>query len=200
MYRIALVSCVLLLAGFQAQAQGVESATLDEEGTVQDISDLDLSMYGYPDEGQPEFGPTDAETFLDSTAPERDAVFGDVVPRKYFQWKRDLYTNHDLKLGFFYQSLYMSASETLPNSNNDNAWGQWWGLDLKWTPLNKGEDREGLVIMPFLRHGVQTISVVSMRSILSGPNGTLPLRNCIGSNGWGKSVSCSGWVIPLRAP
>jgi hypothetical protein len=147
MYRIAFISCVLLLAGFQAQAQGVESATVDEEGTVQDISDLDLSMYEYPDEGQPEFGPTDTETFLESTTPQRDAIFGDVVPRKYFQWKRDLYTNHDLKLGFFYQSLYMSASETLPNSTNDNSWGQWWGLDLKWTPLNKGEDREGSLVL-----------------------------------------------------
>ncbi len=96
--------------GFEVQT--VESATVDDDGTVQEISDLDLSIYEYPDEGQPKFGPTDAETFLDSTAPEQEAIFGDVVPRKYFQWKRDLYTNHDLKLGFFYQSLYMSASET----------------------------------------------------------------------------------------
>jgi len=105
MYRAVLISCVLLLSGFQVQAQSAGSAIVDEDGAVQDISDLDLSFYEYPDEGQPEFGPTDAENFLDSTAPERDAVFGDVVPRQYFQWSRDLYTNPDMKLGLLSPSL-----------------------------------------------------------------------------------------------
>ena len=138
MHRTALIGCALLLVGYPVLAQ---------EETEQGSGAPDYSMYQYPDEGQPDFDPTDAETDLDSMVPQPGAVFGDVVPEKYFQWKRDLYTNHDLKLGFFYQSLYMSASETLPNSTDDNAWGQWWGFDLKWTPLNKGEDREGSLVL-----------------------------------------------------
>jgi hypothetical protein len=145
MRNTALIGCALLLVGFQVQAQ--ESAAAAPAVDVQNIDTLNLSQFLYPDEGQPEYGPTDAETQIDSTAPEPGAIFGDVVPQKYFQWKRDLYTDHNLKLGFFYQSLYMSASETSPGSTNDNAWGQWWGFDLKWTPLNKGEDREGSLVL-----------------------------------------------------
>ncbi len=153
MYKTTLISCVLLLMGFHVQAQTVESAAADEDGTAQNISDLDLSNYQYPDEEHPEYGPTDAETLIESTAPQHDSVFGDVVPRKYFQWKRDLYTNHDLKLGFFYQSLYMSASETSPIASFNNAWGQWWGFDIKWTPLNKGEDYEGSLVVVAAERG-----------------------------------------------
>jgi len=147
MNRTALIGCVLLLIGFQAQAQDVDPTTADEDRTVQEVSDLDLSMYQYPDEGQPEYDPTDAETLIDSTAPQPGSIFGDVFPKKYFQWKRDLYTDHGLKLGFFYQSLYMSASDVSPIATHDNAWGQWWGLDAKWTPLNKGEDNEGSLVL-----------------------------------------------------
>ncbi len=117
MHRSALIGCALLLVGFQVQAQ---------EEVEQGTGELDYSLFSYPDEGQPEYDPTDAETDLDSMAPQPGAVFGDVVPEKYFQWKRDLYTNHDLKLGFFYQSLFMSASEISPLGSNDNSWGQWW--------------------------------------------------------------------------
>ncbi len=145
MCRAVLIGCALLLVGFQVQAQESESAAAGEAGQATD--ELDNSLYPYPDEGHREYDPTDAEVLIHSTAPQRDSVFGDVVPEKYFQWKQDLYTNHDLKLGFFYQSLYMSASETLPNSTDDNAWGQWWGFDLKWTPLNKGGDREGSLVL-----------------------------------------------------
>lgn len=46
--------------------------------------------YAYPDEGQPEYDPIDAETIIDSTAPQPGSIFGDVVPEKYFQWKKGL--------------------------------------------------------------------------------------------------------------
>jgi hypothetical protein len=140
-----LIGCALLLVGFQVQAQ--ESETTASGEAAQETGGLDYSLFMYPDEGHPDYDPTDAETLIDSTAPQPGAIFGDVVPKKYFQWKRDLYTNHGLKLGFFYQSLYMSASETSPIASNDNAWGHWWGFDLKWTPLNKGEDYEGSLVL-----------------------------------------------------
>ena len=146
-----MIGCVLLLAGYQVKAQESESAASSE--AEQEFHDLDYSAYAYPDEGQPEYGPTDAETLLDSTAPQRGSVFGDVVPKKYFQWKRDLYTNYGLKLGFFFQSLYMSASETSTGATFDDAFGYWWGFDLKWTPLHRGEDYEGSVVLVAAERG-----------------------------------------------
>ncbi len=145
MHKSVLIGFALLLFGLQAQAQETESEPSDEAGQGSD--GLNYSDYQYPDEGQPEYDPTDAEFLLDSTAPQRDSIFGDVVPEKYFKWKQDLYTNHDLKLGFFYQALYMTASETSPIATNDDAFGHWWGLDLKWTPLNKGGDKEGSLVL-----------------------------------------------------
>jgi hypothetical protein len=119
----------------------------------QDANSPDYPAYAYPDEGQPEYDPTDAETIIDSTAPQPGSIFGDVVPQKYFQWKRDLYAKHGLKLGFFYQSLYMSASEIAPYGTNENAWGPGWGFDLKWTALNKGEDYEGSLVLVAAERG-----------------------------------------------
>lgn len=145
MLRIALTGCALLLVGFQVQAQESESAASGEAG--QGTGGLDYSQFKYADEEHPEYDPTDAEVLIDSTAPQRGSVFGDVVPEKYFLWKQDLYTKYGLKLGFFYQSLYMSASETSPIATNDDAFGQWWGFDVKWTPLNKGGDYEGSLVV-----------------------------------------------------
>jgi len=145
MLRTALIGCALLLVGYQVQAQESESAA--SNNAEQRADGLDYSVYEYPDEGHPEYDPTDADVIIDSTAPQRDSVFGDIVPGKYFQWKQDLYTNHDLKLGFFFQSLYMSASETSPIATNNDAFGKWWGFDLKWTPFNKGGDNEGSLVL-----------------------------------------------------
>ncbi|MEE8307658.1 MAG: hypothetical protein V3R81_10360, partial [Gammaproteobacteria bacterium] len=140
-YGLKLLACAL---AFQAQA-----ASNDAPGGHSQV----YTEFQYPDEGQPEFDPTDAETLLDSTAPQPGAIFGDVVPTKYFQWKRDLYTNHGLKLGFFLQSQYLSASETASFGTFDDSWGQWWGFDLKWTPLNKGEDHEGSLVLVAAERG-----------------------------------------------
>ena len=148
MFGATLLACTLI---FQ-----VEAASDDLNAQCADArsgNTIDYTKCQYPDEGQPEFGPTDAETLLDSTAPQPDSLFGDVVPKKYFQWKQDLYTDHGLKLGFFYQSLYMSASDLSTNADHENAWGQWWGFDAKWTPLNKGEDYEGSLVLVAAERG-----------------------------------------------
>ena len=78
-----------------------------------------------PDEGQPVVDPTDVEEDLDETFPKRDSVFGDIGPRKYFDWKQALYEKYGLKLGFSYQLLYQHASDTAPFANFDTALGHW---------------------------------------------------------------------------
>ncbi len=109
--------------------------------------DPDASRSGYPDEGQPVVDITDAEEDLDDTFPKKDSVFGAVVPNKYFKWKEDLYEKHGLKLGVSYQVLYQHASDTAPFANFDTALGQWWGITSKWTPLHRGEDYEGSLVV-----------------------------------------------------
>ena len=123
----------MLVVGSPVQARDHQSTPSSQ--VEQEISDLESSPYPYPDEGQPEYDPTDVETSLDGTMPTLGSVFDDVLPGRYFQWKQNLYENHGLKIGLFFQLLYMSASS--PNATFDNAFGQWWGFDAKWTPLNK---------------------------------------------------------------
>ena len=46
----------------------------------------------------------------------------------------------------------MNGSKEIANVHqettyHDNAYGDWWGFDLKWTPLNKGEDYEGSLVL-----------------------------------------------------
>ena len=148
---IVLIASASLLMGHQLQAQDSLSAASGQ--TDQEVYDLDYSPYPYPDEGQPEYGPTDAETDLNAAVPKLGSVFGDIVPDKYFQWKQNLYTNYGLKLGLFGQMLYMSSSETASFATNDNAFGHWWGFDLKWTPLNRGEDYEGSLVLVMANRG-----------------------------------------------
>lgn len=78
--------------------------------------------------------------------PKRDLVFGDIGPRKYFDWKQVLYEKYGLKLAFSYQLLYQHASDTAPFANFDTALGHWWGFTTKWTLLNKGKDYEGSLV------------------------------------------------------
>ncbi len=143
--KTALIACALLLVGDQVKAQDSGSAT--PSGAKQGVYQPDVSPYPYPDEGQPEYGPTDADTLLNSTAPRRGSIFGDVVPEKYFQWKQNLYTKYGLKLGLFSQMAFMYASDTAPFSTHNTAYGGWFGFDAKWTPLNRGEAYEGSLVL-----------------------------------------------------
>ena len=49
--------------------------------------------------------------------------------------------------------MYLSASDTLPGATNSDAFGEWWGFDAKWTPLNKGEDYEGSLVLVAAERG-----------------------------------------------
>ncbi len=129
----ALLVCALLLLGNEAIAQDAGS--------------------GYPDEQQPVVGLTDAEEDLNDTFPKRDSVFGFGVPQKYFDWKEDLYNKIGLKLGVSYQMLFQHAPDTATLGNLNTALGHWWGVTAKWTPLNRGEDFEGSLVLVAAERG-----------------------------------------------
>lgn len=143
---ILVLACTLLPLGNVIAAQDiVGSDALD--GVEQRPGDPEDSLSGYPDEQQPVVGETDAEEDLDDTFPKKDSVFDIGVPKEYFKWKEDLYEKYGLKLGVSYQLLFQYASDTAPFANFDTALGHWWGFTSKWTPLNRGKDYEGSLVL-----------------------------------------------------
>ena len=52
---------------------------------------------------------------------------------------------YGLKLGLNYQTLAQYASDTL--TGNDTALGGWLQLESKWTPLRRGKDYEGSLVV-----------------------------------------------------
>ncbi len=73
-FGVTLVACAFI---FQVEAASDDPKTL---GGALSGTSPDYTKFQYPDEGQPDYDPTDAETLLDSTAPQPGAIFGDVVP------------------------------------------------------------------------------------------------------------------------
>ena len=62
-------------------------------------------------------------------------------------WRDALAEDYGLRLGFSYQQLYQYASETIPGSPFNTANGGWASFEAIWTPVNRGSDREGRVVL-----------------------------------------------------
>ncbi|MGD8887020.1 MAG: hypothetical protein PVF53_01305 [Desulfobacterales bacterium] len=106
-----IAGCILLLGSQMIAAQeddqpkpleSVEQPSLD----VEEPSEGNFEgTKGYGDEGRRIGTPTDVERDLDFSFPKRDYVLPRILPRKWFQWKEDLYEKYGVKLGISYQSL-----------------------------------------------------------------------------------------------
>jgi len=141
----AIVVCTLLSLPSHV---GAQIADPDSQGaTPQPAESTNEARQGYPEEQQPVVGPTDAEVDLDKTFPKRDSVIGVGVPQEYFDWKEEVYDRIGLKFGVYYQQAFMNATETAPFASFESAWGDWWGVNAKWTLLNRGEDFEGSLVV-----------------------------------------------------
>ncbi len=107
--------------------------------------------FGYPEEHEQNVGtPIDAEERLDNSFPKRDSVLpGFRLPRSwgYEQWKEDVYDKYGLKLAANFSMIYQRASETSPLAKFDTALGYWASLSASWTPLNRGQDYEGSLVV-----------------------------------------------------
>ena len=131
--KIALVgSTVVLLGGIaSAQEDAEEDAGADEQEVSENVNsgvnNVPFFEFQYPDEEQPQLGPTDAEEILNGTMPTEDAIFGDVVLKDYARWKLSLYEKYGLKLGTHFQALFQSASAIAPFGEFDTAAGDWVG-------------------------------------------------------------------------
>ena len=105
----------------------------------------------YPEDQIPTI-PTDIEADLDNSFPEPGAVLGNFIPRKWFNWKSDLYDKTGLKLGASYQMLYTSSSITggtlsqaAPGQEPNNGLGGWVQFEAQWKLFNKDKAWEGSI-------------------------------------------------------
>ncbi len=127
---LVLIACALLLPG-----GGVSAA---DEVKPENQEDEE----GYPEqEGRRIGGPTDVEADLDNSFPQKDSVFGAILPHRWAELKKELYQKTNLKLGFSAHSLYQRASATM--GSNDYAWGGWLLFEGKWDAVRHGEDYAG---------------------------------------------------------
>jgi porin len=77
-------------------------------------------------------------------------VFPDfVLPGRagFERWRDDLDARANLRFEFNYQQLYQYATETVPGAAFDTANGGWAALEAIWTPLNRGTDTEGRLVV-----------------------------------------------------
>ena len=89
-------------------------------------------------------GPTDVETDLKSSFPQKDSLLPGVIPAAWFDWKKKLYQDYGLAVAISYQMQYQHASAT--RTGTDSAAGGWLLFEFGWTAINRGEDYEGNLI------------------------------------------------------
>jgi hypothetical protein len=100
---------------------------------------------GYPSQPREVGTPTGVDRDLNTSFPKRDSIIPQLVPRQLPEFKRMLYEDYGLKLGVAYQALVQYGSDTL--TGNDVAVGGWLHVESKWTPLRRGKDNEGSLVV-----------------------------------------------------
>ena len=100
---------------------------------------------GYPPEPRQAGTPTGVDQDLRDSFPQQDSVIPQLMPQHLPDFKKMLNEKYGLKLGLNYQTLAQYASDTL--TGNDTALGGWLQLESKWTPLRRGKDYEGSLVV-----------------------------------------------------
>jgi hypothetical protein len=93
-----------------------------------------------PDQGQPQ---------ADAQEPR-----GTLFPALEFPWdakldsfRKRIYDQYGLTFGASYQQLFQWASSTSPVAKNDTALGAWAAVSVTWTPLDRGGDYQGTLVV-----------------------------------------------------
>jgi hypothetical protein len=100
---------------------------------------------GYPSQPREAGTPTSIDRDLDTSFPKQDSVIPQLMPQHLPEFKKKLYEDYGLKLAVGYQTLIQYASDTL--TGNDVAVGGWLQVESKWTPLRRGKDYEGSLVV-----------------------------------------------------
>lgn len=143
-FRIAARAALILATGWlSTDAVAAQGSVVDADapsGETVEFENPPSLVLGYGAAWQGE-NPTNIDTDLDSSFPQRDSIFDTRVPKNWFNWKESLYKNQGVKLGFSYQSLYQTTTNSL--TDEDIAWGGWMLLEASWSPVNRGGNNEG---------------------------------------------------------
>jgi hypothetical protein len=141
---IAIGALVLLLGRGVLLAQADDTPGPAKEEQAAPSPDEKDKSDSYPAEER-EFGNlTDIEQDLNNSLPKPNAVFLQLIPQGWENFKKQLYKKHGLKVGFSYQGIYQVASENL--TEQDTAAGGWVLLEAKWEAFRRGEDFEGSIV------------------------------------------------------
>jgi len=107
---------------------------------------------GYPPQPRQAGTPTGVDQDLNDSFPKQDSVIPQLMPQTWPDFKKKLYEDYGLKLAISYQTLVQYASDVLPpdpspRPRDDVAAGHWIQVETKWTPLRRGKDYEGSLVV-----------------------------------------------------
>jgi hypothetical protein len=104
----------------------------------------------YPHDKNEILMPGDTETDVDTSFAQPGAIFRNFqIPgwSSYEKFKQNTDERFNLRFGFNYQQLYQYSSATLPGATYDTALGGWAAIEALWTPLYRGGDYEGTLVV-----------------------------------------------------
>ena len=141
---IAFALCLLLgsmAAADNAHAQARQTTYPVANGVNED-----------PDQGEPQANPPTPPPPRPRLQPPRppQPLFPDVRPPWATQLedlRRRLYDEYGLTFGAAYNQLYQHTSATAPTALYDQALGAWAQASMTWTPLDRGGDHEGTLVV-----------------------------------------------------
>jgi hypothetical protein len=141
---IAFALCLLLgsmAAADNAHAQAPQTTYPVANGVNED-----------PDQGEPQANPPTPPPPRPRLQPPRppQPLFPDVRPPWATQLedlRRRLYDEYGLTFGAAYNQLYQHTSATAPTALYDQALGAWAQASMTWTPLDRGGDHEGTLVV-----------------------------------------------------
>ena len=141
---IAFALCLLLgsmAAADDAYAQAPQTTYPAANGVNED-----------PDQGEPQANPPTPPPPRPRLQPPRppQPLFPDVRPPWATQLedlRRRLYDEYGLTFGAAYNQLYQHTSATAPTALYDQALGAWAQASMTWTPLDRGGDHEGTLVV-----------------------------------------------------
>ncbi len=141
-----------LIMGFLAASfAGLCWPAFAEEGEAP--AEVELQFNGsYAGTNEPGLSPIDVEAIVDQSFAQPGAIFPNfTLPSRepYEAFKKRLWEDHGLRFALNYSQLLQYPSATLPIATANNSIGGWAAADIFWTPVDRGGDFEGGLVLTY---------------------------------------------------
>jgi hypothetical protein len=134
----AIGTSILLLLMAMTSATAATGLVIYDDKLVEGLPGPD-SLYD-PDQGEPEaLLPAPSDVLLPG--------LGLPWAAESLSFRQHLYEQYGLTFAFSYQQLNQYATQTLPGVRQDWALGGWAHASFSWTPLDRGGDYEGTLVL-----------------------------------------------------